>query len=405
MRKVVILGGGFGGIAAAQTLAKLNKDSAADKIILLSNKSHFEYTASLYRVITGRSPMEVCVPLRELFPNEKQVQVEIDTITEINLAEKKLVGKSGSHYNYDHLVLALGSETAYFNIPGLEQYSFGFKSIPEALELKNHLHKVIEQGKTAVKDEKTTLGNIVIVGAGPTGTEIAGELSVYLRQLTKKHGLDPSLVTIELIEAAPRILPSLPEELANNVAARLRSLGVNIFTNRTVTSEEIDRVHLKDMEMKTKTLIWTAGVKPNRLLATTKDLPLNEKGKIIVDDHLRLANFLEVQVIGDIAAVQYSGMAQTAIDHGKYVAQFINNPKTGTHKPKKPAYAVPVGPGWGAVLVGPFHFYGYLGWLIRRAADLRFFSSILPLNRALAAFSAHRTLCETCEVCLPEQKG
>ncbi len=402
MSKIVIVGGGFGGIRAVMDLEAKNLPDT--KITLISDKPHFEYHAALYRVVTGRSPLEVCVPLREIFA-VKDIEVVEDSIVGVNLKERTLMGISGSHYKFDFLVLALGSETAYFNIPGLSELSYGFKSIVEALRLKRHLHEVFKACEQESSEAKVCAAHIVVVGGGASGVEAAGELAIYARKLAYKYGLDPSLVTIDLIERASRLLAAMPEDVSLRVAGRLRELGVNLFLNRTVVQEEIQEVYFKDMRIKTNTLIWAAGMKPNRLYAEIENLILDDKGRVIVDEFLRAKGFDNVFVIGDAAATPYAGMARTAIKDGGFAAQtilkIINKKEISPYAPKRPSYAVPVGPGWAAVLIGRTRVYGAIGWLLRRLADLRFFLSILPVRKAIIAFRSSKTLCESCSICLP----
>ena len=406
MKRIVIVGAGFGGIATALALAKRKPKDA--KIILISEKPHFEYHPGLYRVVTGRSPLEVCIPIEEIV-RSKPIEFIIDTVTTVDPSSRTLTGASGSRYQCDYLVLALGSETAYFDIPGLDKLSFGFKSIPEALHLKDHLHRLFEKAEVSSGDDDTVKMNFVVVGAGASGVELAGDLAVYTKILAKKHGVSESLVTVQLIEAAPRILPPFPEEAAAKIEMRLRELGVNIFTNKAILKEKFEAVYLKGMEMKTDTVVWTAGVKTNELYKKIPGFTFDKKGKVLVDEYLQAKGFKNVFVIGDGASTLYSGMAQTAINDGKAVARTIaaieSHKSLSVYQPKKPIYALPVGPGWAAVLMGSFAFYGSIGWLLRRAADLRYFLSILPFRKAFTAFRSDKTLCETCEVCLPEAKS
>lgn len=401
--RILIVGGGFGGVRAALDLAAANLPGV--KIVLVSDKPHFEYHAALYRVVTGRSPLEVCIPLRDIFAG-KNVEIVQDTISDIDLAGRTLQGASSARYKYDYLILALGSETSYFDIPGLREWSFGFKSISEALKLKRHLHEMFEELGSSEAKEKTRAANFVIVGGGASGTELAGELAVYTAKLARKHKVDGSFVTIDLVEAAPRLLPLLPESVSERVTARLRQLGVNIFVNRTVVKEQLESLRMKDMELATKTVIWTAGVKPHHLYSNKNGFFLNQKGKVQVDNSLRASGQKRVFVIGDAAATKYSGMAQTAVRDGRYVARFIvstlSNKVFAPHQDIAPYYSVPVGPGWAASLIGKTQIYGRLGWWFRRFADLRFFLSILPLRKAFLAFQNERTLCESCQICYPE---
>lgn len=400
MKKVVIVGGGFAGVRCALDLSR--KRLPDTKIVLITDRPHFEYHAALYRVVTGRSPLEVCIPLAEIFEGS-DVEVVVDAIDAVDLKDRRVTGHSGSHYSFDFLVLALGSETVYFDIPGLQELSYGFKSINAALRLKRHLHEIFSMDTKLSLDERVTRAHLVVVGGGASGTELAGELAAYTKKLSRSHDVPSSLVTIDLIEAAPRLLPLLPEDVSARVRERLQALGVNVFLNRVVVKEEVERVYLKDMEMKSKTLIWTAGVKPNKLYQTIEGLTFDKKGAVIVDHFLQPVGLEDIFVLGDAAATPYTGMAQTAIQDGRFAAGTIAVTLTGKKRmlydEKKPVYAVPVGPGWAAILWGRWRFYGRIGWFIRRFLDFRFFLSILPFAKALLVFRDGKRLSETCPLC------
>ena len=404
-KKIVIVGGGFGGIRAALDLAGKQLPNA--KIILINDKPHFEYHPALYRVVTGQSPLEVCIPLREIFIG-KNVEILEDTIIKVNLKEKLLKGSSDSHYSFDFLILALGSETAYFNIPGLKEFSFGFKSINEALRLKKHLHEFFNIYTKVAPEERACRAHIIVAGGGASGTELAGEIAIYSKKFARNYKFNPSLVTIDLIEAAARLLPALPDDISKKVENRLHQLRVNIFLNQTVVKEDIKEAYLKNMEMKTKTVIWTAGIKPHHLYSQIKGLTFDNKRRVMVDKFLQAQKWNNVFVIGDAASTPYAGMAQTAIHDGQFVAKVIERKlfsgrQIHPYQPKPPFYAIPVGSGWAAVMIGNLRFYGKIGWWLRRIADLQFFLSILPWCKAISAFQSGKTLCESCAICLPEE--
>src|SRR3989344_4117217 len=260
--KILIVGGGFAGIRCALDLTR-DISQKQGRIMLISDRSHFEYTPTLYRVVTGLSPLEVCIPLSEIF-HDKPVEVIEDRIEEVKLKEKRLTVSSGAYYTYDFLVLTLGSETNYFNIPGLSEFSFGFKSIHDALRLRKHLLRIFEDIEKRPQEEKVRSAHIVVVGGGATGTELAAELSTYLKRVARHYRVDQSFITLDLIEASPRILSGLPETFSRRVASRLHRLGINVFVNREVVREEVGGVFLKDMQMRTKTVIWTAGAKDRK---------------------------------------------------------------------------------------------------------------------------------------------
>lgn len=402
--RIVIVGGGFAGIAAALSL--LRKHLPNTKITLISDKPHFEYHAALYRLVAGSSPLEVCIPLREVFLGKK-VEVIEDKINAIDREAQIVNSVSGSRYQYDYLVLALGSETNYFNIPGLKEFSYGMKSITEALRLKQHVAETLLTCKIDFtnKVEQICDANFVVIGAGATGVEMAGQLIVYARKMAADYGIDPSLVSVELIEGAGKILPALPKKFTDRIEHHLRGLGVNIFLNRSIEREECEEVYLKDMQMKARTVIWTAGVRANALYEAL-GFPIDKRGKVTVDEHLRMKDYTKIFIAGDGAATTYSGWAQTAFYDGRYVAEIIaatiNKRSFPTYAAEAPINAIPAGPEWAGVLWGRFYIYGKLGWWIRRYTDLRIFASILPFRKALDVFRSGRSICDTCSICSVE---
>ncbi|MDP2656595.1 MAG: FAD-dependent oxidoreductase [bacterium] len=406
MKKVLIIGGGFGGIAVAQELQKL-RDCKLD-ITLISKNLHLEYQPALYRIVTGQSPLEACVPLSEIFPNKK-LNIVIDTITAIDIRKKRATGLNGKHYDSDFLVIALGSEPAYFHIPGIEKFSFGFTTFEQALRLKKHLHEMFKYCQThhATKKEKTCRLHFVIAGGGASGVELAGELALYTKKLALQHHIPTSLISIDLIEGAPRILPAFPASVSARVAQRLRVLGINIITEHRMVKENIEQLFMQESAIKTRTVIWTAGTKPNTLYQAIKDLTFNKQGRVMVDTYLQAKKFPGVFILGDGAATQYVGMAQTAIYDGILTAHNIEHTLTRTkkesYKAKRPYYSLPVGQGWAVTLMGPLAFYGTIGWTLRRLADMRYFFSILPPLKAMRAFRKDVKLCEYCEICSPPE--
>lgn len=398
--KVLILGGGFAGIKCALELQKKNLENV--KITLVGDRPHFEYHGALYRTVAGSSPLEVCIPVATILDMDK-VEFLVERISKIDLEKKQVHDESGSCYAYDTLVIALGAETNYFGIPGLEEHSHGMKTIPDALALKRHIQEVIESCVDGTKADKLCAGNFVVIGGGPTGVEVAGELAVYTKELAREHGLEPSLMSVELIEAGPRILPSLPPKFAKKIANRIRSLGVNFRLNRAIQKSDIENVYLRDMELKTKTVIWTAGVQANHLIKDA-GLKVDRLGKAEVTQHMQAVDHEDVYLSGDAAATLYSGMAQTALYDGEYIANTIEaklkGKEPGHYFPGRPIYAIPAGPGWAGTKFGPIQVYGKLGWFLRRIVDLVVYRSFLSPRKAYEAFSMHY---QTCDVVVVEE--
>ncbi|MBI4250381.1 FAD-dependent oxidoreductase [Candidatus Uhrbacteria bacterium] len=403
--RIVIVGGGFGGVSCALALASRCSPNLA--ITLISDKPHLEYTAALYRVVAGRSPLEVCIPLRDII-GDLPIECVRDTAASIDPAKRTIQCTSGSAYSYDYAVLGLGSKIAYFGIPGMQEYSFNLKSISAAIRLQRHLHEMFEQtaARNDDRDDDARRMRMVIVGAGASGVELAGELASYLRILSEKHHVSKDFVDVDLIEASPRILPPFPATVARRVEQRLKELGVNIYANRTMVREELQEVILKGMTIKTETVVWTAGVKAHDLYALIPGIETDKKGRVVVDEYLRAKGADHLFIVGDGAATKYSGMAQTAIHDGMVAAEniirSINGAALAVYHPKQPYYALPVGPRWAAAIVGPVHVYGYGGWILRRIADLRYFLNVLPVTKAFRVFREGRSICEVCDVCSPQ---
>lgn len=402
-QNVVIVGGGFAGIRCALDLAKAH--DRRFRIVLINSTPHFEYHAALYRIATGGNPLEVCIPLAEIFANTA-VEVLTDTVLSVDLEAKQLTSASGSTYRYDTLVLALGSQADYYNTPGLNQRAFVLKTTTDALKLKRHLHEILTSCGFNERHEQVCKAQFVVVGGGPTGTELAGELSVYMRRISQQHGIDPSMITVDLIQSPKRLVPQLSEQLSRAVEQRLRSLGVNLYFNRRILKSTVSQALMEGVSMKTSTIIWAAGVRAHQLYSEIKGLKMGRGGRVQVTPHLRANGWRDVYIAGDGADTPYSGMASTAFYDGALVARTILAELRGTaspsYQPREPWSAVPVGPGWAAVALGKLEVTGIVGWWIRRLIDLWVFSSILPLHKAMAIFRTGRGLVESCPVCSQE---
>lgn len=406
-KRILILGGGFGGVRAALDLTKEFGASAGGlypqvKITLISDKHHFEYTPALYKLATGRSPIETCIPLGEIF-GRKKIEFIVDEITGGSLSENVVFGKSGSRYRYDFLILALGAETSYFGIPGIEENSYSLKSVASALRLKNHLHELFNGHAGRSKGDLMARFQFVIVGGGPSGVELAGEIRHYARTLAEKHGIPENLVTVDILQAAPRLLPTMPEGVSKRAIHQLNKLGINIILSRAVTAEDTQGVYLKDIQLNSKTIIWTAGVRPSHIYAHLAGLSLDKGGRILVDEHLRANGTHGVFAIGDSASTPFSGTAQTAIYDGRYVAQVIAHSMRGKtipqHAPRQIPYVVPIGAHWAVFTYKKIVLSGKLFWWLRQIIDLKYLLTILPLGKALNVWREGSSISESCPTC------
>ncbi len=382
-KKVVIIGGGFGGIAAAKKLAK----TRGVEVLTITKNPFFEYYPALYKLVTGALAIEVCVPYQEIFHTKGTVSV-IEGFYESYDAQKKTVTLlDGQTFSYDYLVLAMGSETNYFNIPGIEQYAFSFKSAQEALALKDHFRDLLQQSKDISKDELVKRFHVTVVGGGPSGVELAGDITTYLRRMTKRYHIDPSFVTVDLIESNPRVLAMMPEAVSRKAEARLRRLKVNLYTNRTLQSQDLDSMTASGMTMRAGTVIWTAGTKISQ---SFMDLPLDAKKRVAVKNDFTLPEDNSVFVVGDGASAQGTGLAQGAIAHGSYVGKEIialsKGKRIPPYKGKTMGYLVPIGHNWAVLTYKKFVLTGFIPWLMRSFVDFKYFMSIVPLSYVFEVF-------------------
>jgi NADH dehydrogenase len=386
--KVLILGAGFGGIKTALELSR----SPNLEITILSDRDSFRYYPTLYTAAVGKSSTGSTIPLSEIF-EDKNVRINKTQAKTVNREKQTVKDTAGKIYKYDILVIALGVVTNFFGIKGLEEYSYGIKSLEEAQELRNHLHKQL------IDDKKPDL-NYVVIGGGPTGVELAGALPAYIHHIMKKHGLRERKVHIDLVEAAPRLLPRLPKPTSHAVQKNLRKLGVKLYLNEAVKAETADSLMLNDHPLESHTVVWTAGV-TNHPFLKENDFELNEHGKAAVNEYLRAES--NIYVIGDNADTPYSGMAQTALYDGIFVAENIKRSLEGkklhTYVPSKPIYVITAGPRWAAVLWGNLHLYGWAGWVLRETADLKGFSDYEPWWKASKHFLAINDTEESCALC------
>ena len=391
-QKVIIVGGGFGGIRVALDLAK----KPGFDITLISNNQNFEYYPGLHKMLGVGELITVQVPLTTIFKN-KNVKLVIETVTAVD-PDQKMVTTNAASYSGDFLVLAIGSQTEYFGIAGLPEMAYGFKSVDEAKKLRAHIEDAFAQHAKTEKTETVVGLHMVVVGAGPNGVDLAGELAALDKYLAKKHGILESFITIDLIEAGSRVLGMMPERVSHRVEKRLRNLGVNVLCNRDLKKEESWTVTFADMTFGAQTLIWTAGIITNELVKKIPGLTLGKRNRVVVDSYLQAKKsdtvFKDVFCIGDIADTQYAGLAQTALADAAYVARTISQEcsgkKTENYSPKPVAYNIGVGPRWSVLVVGNFISFGLFAYITRTLIDIKFFLSILPMKEVWNLYSAPR---------------
>ena len=381
---ITIVGGGFGGVKAALELAKDSKNN----ITLISDKPDFQYYPALYGTATGHSHAQSWVPLGQIFAGKDNIRVVLDEIVNINPEKHVLTSSVGVDYSYETLIMALGTVTTYVGIEGLDTYAFGIKSAAEIKKLKHHLYSQLSEQGSIDK-------HYVIVGAGPTGVELAAALGSYLERLCKHYGVTHSNINISLIEAAPRVLPKMSEVTSAKVATRLEKLGVNVQTGQAVQSATADNLVVSGKPIKSQTVIWTSGVANHPFYKeNAQHFTLAPNGRVVVDSHMLAAE--DVYVIGDNAATQYTGLAQTALHDALFVTGNIRRAKNKQplkeYRAVMPPVVVPVGEDWAVFEWRKLRLSGWLASIIRRMADLMGYSDILPIGLSLGVWRAQRVL-------------
>lgn len=392
MKNVVIAGGGFAGVRTARRLRK----QKGIQITLISDSDEFRYNPALYRAATGYKMGVARLHLEWMLLDSSNIELVEDRVAKIDSKERFIQTESGDRYSYDYAVLGLGSVTTYFNVEGMHEHSFGVKSVDEITELRQHLHRIMTT-------EGAREHNYVIVGAGPTGVELAGAFGSYVKRIAKKHRVRNFKATIWLVEAAPRILPMMNERVSRIVYKRLTKLGVKIAVDTKVQAASINRLKTSIGEIDTHTVLWTAGTANSPFYDDNADqFEFSEHHRIKVDKYLQ--GCPRVYVLGDNAAVQFAGTAQAAVRHATHTAKdIIARTRGKRRKPFRPSplvSVVPVGRGWSIMQYRRLVLHGRPISLLRLLADYVGYSEVMGLSRALTVWLNSYVEEDGCRVCL-----
>lgn len=386
----VIVGGGFAGVKAALELSKKN----IGKVTLVSNEPYFLHHATLYATATGRAKQESVASLKDIFETHANVTVVHDSMKSIDVTRQLVIGDRKS-YKYDNLIIAIGMVTTFFNIEGMAAHSFGIKTLDEVREFKQHLHEELSTDRHLDK-------NYVIVGAGPTGVELAGALKVYLERIARAHHIKRARAHVTLVEAAPRILPRSSKTASRKVQKRLEDMGIKVLTNHKVNALDDDYILIDGKKTPTKTVVWTSGVANHPFFSKHTDIfELSPNGRVVVDEHLQAHD--NIYVIGDNAATKNSGLAWTALSNAKFVADHLARKYSDRHLPaapdKAPPSGIPVGESWAYVEWKGMYLAGRFGHYARRMIELYGYNALLPYSESIVAWRAHNIFEEDCTLC------
>jgi NADH dehydrogenase len=337
---VVIVGGGFGGLAAARALR-----NAPVRVTLIDRSNHYLFQPLLYQVaVATLAPGDIAAPIRHLLRKQRNVTVAMTEVTGVDVANRRVLvnyfGQPDWPLGYDYLILATGATHSYFGHNEFAPFAPGMKSLADAESVRAKVLKAFETAEIEEDPSKhQDLLNFVLVGGGPTGVEMAGALA-ELRRFTLKSDfrrIDPQRARIILAEAGPRILANFPEELSRKAQARLESAGVEVRTAQPVKAIDDESVVVGDERIPSRTVIWTAGVTPSPA-GRWLNAPTDKAGRVRVERDCSVPGHPEAFVIGDTASLDQDGkplpgVAQVAMQQGRYVGKVIGNRETGRPGP------------------------------------------------------------------------
>ena len=379
--KVVIIGSGFGGLTAAKTLRRADVD-----IKMIAKTTHHLFQPLLYQVATGIiSSGEIAPPTRMILRKQKNAQVLLGEATHVDLANKTVTSVLLGHTYvtpFDSLIIAAGAGQSYFGNDHFAEWAPGMKSIDDALELRARILGAFEQAeRSSDPARREKLLTFTVVGAGPTGVEMAGQIAELADHTLKgafRH-IDSTTARVILLDAAPAVLPPMGEKLGKKAQARLEKMGVEIQLGAMVTDVDRNGITVKDSDgtirrIESATKVWSAGVSASPLgrdLAQQSDVEIDRAGRVKVLPDLSVPGHPNVFVVGDMAAVEgVPGMAQGAIQGGKYAAKAIKAELKGANPQEREPFqyfdkgSMATVSRFSAVAkIGPLEFGGFIAWL------------------------------------------
>lgn len=383
-KRVIVVGGGF---ASVKLALELGRDEHF-QVTLMSPHNELEYHGALYRSATGRSPLEVSIPFREIFKKYPDVEIINDFMVELRAQSDEIKGQSGRVYHYDALVLGIGYEIEYFGIKGMREHAESMYTVFDTIKLRNKLRDVFiqKQGQPC---------NITLIGGGPTGTELACDIPLFANIVAETYHTKPAKPKITIVDRADRVLPQLSPEVSKIAATRLRDLGIHTKLNTAVDHCTKQHVCLADKEIvQSDVVIWTAGSRANSFFERYPDIfSLDPKKRVYVNEFMQ-ANAADIYVIGDGASTQFSGMAQTAISDAVQLAnnfkRYVRGEDIRPYEALTPLYVVPMGGEWAIAQQGNKIVTGTAAWKIRRQADFDVLHNFL--DKRLAEKHWHKAL-------------
>jgi NADH:ubiquinone reductase (H+-translocating) len=370
--KVVIIGGGFGGLNAAKSLK-----NAKLEILLIDKTNHHLFQPLLYEVATAAlSPGDIATPLREVLRHQENTAVIMGEVVKIDKAARQITMANGDLIGYDFLVISIGANHSYFGKDEWETFAPGLKTINDALNIREEILISFEKAERLDSiSEAAKYLNFVVIGGGPTGVEMAGAIAeiAYKTMFKNFRRIKPEKAKIYLVEALPRILPMYPEKLALRATKTLEKMGVKVLTGKKVTDVNDAGVQIEEMFIESKNIIWAAGNQVSTMLKSL-NVPLDRAGRVIVGPDLTIPEHPEIFVIGDAASLAgkdgkpLPGVAPVAMQEGRYVAKII---KKGLPKEERPPFRyfdkgsmATIGKAKAIAMLGKLQLSGFTAWLM-----------------------------------------
>lgn len=372
MVKIVVIGAGFGGLNAVKALKRVDAE-----ILLIDRTNHHVFQPLLYQVSTAALSVEnIASPIREILRHQQNVTVIMANVEEIETQNQQVVLGNGKKIHYDYLILAPGARHSYFGHDEWEADAPGLKTVSDALRLREQLLFAFEKAERSENPAEAENDlHFAIIGAGPTGVEMAGSMAEFAHRTLFKNfrRIHPERAKIFLLEGADQILPAYPKRLAQKAQRDLEELGVTVMLNTFVTEVTPQGVRIGDSFLPTPNVIWAAGNEASPLLKTLK-VPLDKQGRVVVEADLTIPGHTNVFVIGDAAAFKtvqgrfLPAIAPVAIQQGRYVAKVIKN-KISPQQRKPFVYLdkgmiATIGKGKAVAMLRKLQFSGFIAWLI-----------------------------------------
>jgi NADH dehydrogenase len=387
MKRIVIIGAGFAGLAAAKALRHANAD-----VLVIDRANHNLFQPLLYQVATTvLSPAQIASPIRGLLKNQRNTTVFLGEVSGINKDAKFVYASNEDHKDsalgYDILVIATGVAHSYFGHDEFAEFAPGLKGLADAVRIRNKVLKAFEQAEAEDDpSRRQELLTFVLVGAGPTGVELASSLAVLVRTKLKAEfrRINLAATRIVLVDMAPRVLGTFASELSESAKHRLETLGVEVRLGRSVDQIDADGVVVGGERIASKVVIWTAGVAPSPA-GKWLNVETDRAGRVRIQNNLTVPGYPDIYVIGDTASLDQDGkpmpgVAQVAIQQGRYAGRRIAQSLNGKPSPKPFRYfdkgnMAVIGAGFAILQAGKVRLSGLVAWLAWAGVHLQFLAT------------------------------